>query len=297
MLTSRFNPIRLVLSSSAEVLFGSILIYQFRLLERQWGSAKFAAFFTLSSLISTCTSLAFLVLFRPSVDRIALGPFGFIAASTVLYSVQVPASYYFKLFGIGWSDHSFIYILAMQLAFISSPLSIFAWVGGIIAGGIYTTNTGNIKQWRFPTWIRSIVSSYILPLLESSHGDSSNDGSNPLSTATTPADQRRAQLQRTVQQQMQVASMMAGMAPRQGNTPADTTAGESPTTAQTIPVPGGPTGSTSTLSSHNASEVIADPHLVETLTGMGFEREASIAVLVQARNNLDTAIVMLVEHT
>ncbi|EGF80285.1 hypothetical protein BATDEDRAFT_11697 [Batrachochytrium dendrobatidis JAM81] len=246
MLTSRFNPIRLVLSSSAEVLFGSILIYQFRLLERQWGSAKFAAFFTLSSLISTCTSLAFLVLFRPSVDRIALGPFGFIAASTVLYSVQVPASYYFKLFGIGWSDHSFIYILAMQLAFISSPLSIFAWVGGIIAGGIYTTNTGNIKQWRFPTWIRSIVSSYILPLLESSHGDSSNDGSNPLSTATTPADQRR---------------------------------------------------STSTLSSHNASEVIADPHLVETLTGMGFEREASIAVLVQARNNLDTAIVMLVEHT
>ncbi|KAH9258803.1 hypothetical protein BASA81_002867 [Batrachochytrium salamandrivorans] len=117
-----------VFSSSAEILFGSFLIYQFRLLERHWGSPKFAAFFTLCSLISTGVSVVLLLMLRSTgIQRVSPGPFGFISASTVLYFFQVPASYYLKIFGISWSDNVFVYAMSIQLYIASFPHSSLSW--------------------------------------------------------------------------------------------------------------------------------------------------------------------------
>eukprot|EP00842_Homolaphlyctis_polyrhiza_P005436 jgi/Hompol1/5894/HPOL_000330-RA len=105
-----------VFSTSAEILFGSLLIYQFRLLERHWGSTKLASFFTVTTLVATFLNLAALaVLQRPlGITHVSSGPFAFLAAAMVQYAAQIPQTYKFKVFGVTFSDQIFMYALGIQ---------------------------------------------------------------------------------------------------------------------------------------------------------------------------------------
>lgn len=45
------------------------------------------------------------------------------------------------------------------------PASIISCVCGLLTGMVYNNNICNIQKWRFPQWIRSFSSTYLIPLL------------------------------------------------------------------------------------------------------------------------------------
>ncbi|KAI8847514.1 hypothetical protein BC829DRAFT_396046 [Chytridium lagenaria] len=118
----------LAFTSSTEILFGSLLIYHFRLLERQWGPRKYGSFALVTSAISTV--LASLILFAGKsfgFSRTAAGPYG---------------------------DKVFFFLWA------SFPGSIVSGLCGILAGSIYRSSY-------LPRCLCSF-SRYIQPLIMSS---------------------------------------------------------------------------------------------------------------------------------
>ena len=105
------------------------------MLERQWGSKKFASFVVISTFLATIISSSILYLFSPYflfnqsqssvrgaafLTRIAAGPYGFIFAALYQYYKQIPVTTRIRLLGVGFSDKVFLYILCCQVfAFIS----------------------------------------------------------------------------------------------------------------------------------------------------------------------------------
>ena len=79
----------LVFATPGELLFGSILIYYFRLLERQMGSAKFISYVALAFVISTLLQIGALVAFPATVKSFASGPYGFVFSSMALVYLRV----------------------------------------------------------------------------------------------------------------------------------------------------------------------------------------------------------------
>ena len=100
----------LVFRSPAELVFGTFLIYYFRLLERQNGSAKFGSFALLSTGVSLALQLAFTALLRRQAGppgwtvELASGPYGLIFACFVQFFCQVPACSKFSVLGCRLSD-------------------------------------------------------------------------------------------------------------------------------------------------------------------------------------------------
>ena len=64
---------QLFFSSNPELFWGCILLYYFRLFERQWGTSKFAAFSVICYFFSTLIQLLFMVS-APFLNRWPSGP-------------------------------------------------------------------------------------------------------------------------------------------------------------------------------------------------------------------------------
>ncbi len=117
-----YQPLHLALthfvfSNSAELLFGSVLLYHYRLIERQWGSAKFASFIAFTAVFSSAIYATVLLVLGKyvGVQRLASGPYAFVYAC-LFYSFQkIPVSQKFNVFGVTFSDKSYIYIIALQV--------------------------------------------------------------------------------------------------------------------------------------------------------------------------------------
>ncbi|KAJ1531232.1 hypothetical protein HK405_001424, partial [Cladochytrium tenue] len=154
-------------SNSSEILFGSLLLYHFRLLERQWGSRKYAAFAFVSSAISTGLALSALYIGRAAgLVRVASGPYGLIFAALYQYHRDVPVTVRVRILGVGLSDKVFLYILSAQLLWSSFFGSLTAGACGLLAGALYKSWPA-LRRWRFPTWLSGACHTYIEPLLAS----------------------------------------------------------------------------------------------------------------------------------
>ena len=112
----RWASSQLFFSTASQFLFGTTLLYHFRLLERLWGSTKYASLFFLSSLIGV--SAQALTLFATGSDWYGPGPFSFLFTLLILYHTQVPVLYRFKILGIDSNDHLFLYFVALQVKFL-----------------------------------------------------------------------------------------------------------------------------------------------------------------------------------
>ncbi|KAI9190601.1 uncharacterized protein BJ171DRAFT_537028 [Polychytrium aggregatum] len=156
--------------SSAEILFGSLLIYHMRLIERQWGTSKFASFVTITSTLSTIFYVAVLASGHYfGLKYVSSGPYAIIFAALWQYHATVPATWKSQLLGMSFSDKYLPYMMAAQLLLSSFPNSAVAGVCGLAAGMLYRQPLLPFQKWRYPQAVRSFCKAWILPLLMSSN--------------------------------------------------------------------------------------------------------------------------------
>jgi membrane associated rhomboid family serine protease len=167
-----------VFNSMGETIFGLILLYQFRLFERQMGSKKFGAFTVLSMFVSSLVEIASLTLFNRDavyLERGAAaarglrlsGPFTLIFSLFVQYWRDVPSTYKFRVLGIPFSDKVITYIMAAQLFFVNPPLSTVGGIAGLIAGVMYRMEGLGLHRFRLPGVLTNLARRVFGPLLYS----------------------------------------------------------------------------------------------------------------------------------
>ncbi|KAK4581061.1 hypothetical protein RGQ29_024644 [Quercus rubra] len=156
-------------SSTPELLFGLYLLYYFRVFERQIGSNKYSVFILFSVIASLLFEVLALALLKdPAVNLVTSGPYGLIFASFVPFFLDIPVSTWFRVFGVRFSDKSFIYLAGLQLLLSSWKRSILPGICGILAGSLYRLNVFRIRKAKFPEFVTSFFFTAIL----ANHGES-----------------------------------------------------------------------------------------------------------------------------
>ncbi|KAF9908448.1 hypothetical protein EC991_009801 [Linnemannia zychae] len=164
LITSHF-----VFSSSTEMLFGGLIIYHLRIIERLFGPAKYVAFLFVSAVTCTLLNIAVLVTGNAlGLNVLPAGPYGVIFAALYQFYSVIPSMYEFKVFGIAFTDKFFMYALATQLMFSHMPGSIASAVCGLLAGAIYRSDMAGTRRWRFPESIMRLAVKLLLPIFSSS---------------------------------------------------------------------------------------------------------------------------------
>lgn len=205
----RFLTHQLPFSSTGELIVGSILLYSFRLFERQMGSRKFGSFVTVISMTSSIIEFCLLLAYNagtlkskglPSELLLPMvGPYSLIYAMFSLYFLKVPKLHpkLFSIMGIDISNKTIMYILGLQLMFINGWSSVIPSLSGLIAGFLYCFPFTNSKRnplqnFRLPKFLCR-MGNFFRPLLvdggsTSGHGRQSNQnyrGSNISSTGNS----------------------------------------------------------------------------------------------------------------
>ena len=158
-------------TSSTDLLFAALLLYQFRVLERLWGSRKYASF----TLITTvCTGILTPLLLCTVVWLLSWGTWnylpagltGLVFAQLAVWREEVPRLYAYKIVtgnppgsgdtpGIMLSDKSSTYVLAAQLALSQFPYSLLPAAVGWVVGSAWAGDLlpGRMSSWRVPRWV------------------------------------------------------------------------------------------------------------------------------------------------
>ncbi|CAO3662286.1 unnamed protein product [Rhizopus stolonifer] len=166
-------------NNSGDFLFGTLLLYMLRVIERHYGTAKYAAFLFVTFIISTLLELSTLIVGKGiGLESIQGGPYALISSSLYQYYRIIPVTYRFRIFGFVMTDKLFMYVMASQLAFSNWIQTLVPMLCGLLAGMLYRTDVGNIKQWRFPIFLQSLTKIVINPFFMTSP--------NPRSSATIP---------------------------------------------------------------------------------------------------------------
>ncbi|KAI1427592.1 hypothetical protein F5Y12DRAFT_737394 [Xylaria sp. FL1777] len=166
---------QLCYTNSSEVLFAAMTLYNLRSVERLWGSRKYATFiivtFFLTSILSPVI-LAFIL--RPLslglLNYLPAGPTPIIFAALAQYHAMIPHIYKYRIatsisqspndqfHGLTFSDKSYRYLLALQLALFQWPGSIFGALVGWVIGYAWRMEVlpRSLIRWRIPGWIVGI---------------------------------------------------------------------------------------------------------------------------------------------
>ncbi|CAH8392875.1 unnamed protein product [Eruca vesicaria subsp. sativa] len=151
-------------SSTPQLLFGVYLLYYFRVFERQIGSNKHSVFILFSGFVSLILQTILLSLFKdPTANLLTSGPYALIFASFVPFYLDIPVSKRFDVFGLHFSDKSFIYLAGVQLLLSSWKRPMLPGICGIIAGSLYRLNIFGIRKAKIPGFIASFFSRMSLP--------------------------------------------------------------------------------------------------------------------------------------
>ncbi|CAI9099577.1 OLC1v1036423C2 [Oldenlandia corymbosa var. corymbosa] len=112
-----------------------------------------------------------------SLNILTSGPYGILFASFVPFYLDIPVSTRFRVFGLQFSDKTFIYGAGLQLLFSSWRRSLLPGICGILAGSFYRMNVLRIRRMKFPDFIASFFSRLALP---------SRGSTSPTATARNP---------------------------------------------------------------------------------------------------------------
>ncbi|KAG8530960.1 uncharacterized protein KY384_004317 [Bacidia gigantensis] len=146
-------------------------IYNLRVIERLWGSRKFASFLALTYLPTTLLAPLLLLALRPltlnALNLLPAGPTPIIFALLAQYHAAIPTVYKYRVItslsssqsqdasGLVFSDKTTTYLLAGQLALSSLPGSALAAGVGWLSGTAWRGEWGPAiwGQWRVPAWV------------------------------------------------------------------------------------------------------------------------------------------------
>lgn len=146
----------LVFSTTAELTFGLILLYYFRLFERQWGSRKYAWFCSLVVLLSVSLEVAALFF---GVSSVPSGPYSLVFSHFVPFVLDIPESSSLPLFGWKLHDKMFVYIMGFQLLVISYPAGWLSVLIGILCASLFRVESccrlTTIIRWPLVGWCGS----------------------------------------------------------------------------------------------------------------------------------------------
>ncbi|KAI4658151.1 uncharacterized protein J4E79_007133 [Alternaria viburni] len=173
---SRFYlHIQLSFTNSTEVLFAVLTFYQLRVVERIWGSRKFASF--LLSTLPYTTLLPPLILtfiLRPltlgRMNHLPAGPTPLLFALLANYYAAIPSTYRYKISpwaastpssqqsfyrrSITLTSKSLSYLPPLQLALSQFPGSLLAAAVGWGVGTAYRRDVlPGAARWRVPGWV------------------------------------------------------------------------------------------------------------------------------------------------
>ena len=186
---------QLCYTNSSEVLFASMTLYNMRIVERMWGSRKYAvrnytrvqkmaansntlqSFLVVTTLLTSILPPAILALFlRPVTaglfNYLPAGPTPIIFAVLAQYHAMIPHIYKYRLamsasppsndqfVGLTFSDKSYRYLLAIQLALFQWPGSLLGAAVGWVVGYSWRNDLlpGAVTRWRIPGWMVGIRS-------------------------------------------------------------------------------------------------------------------------------------------
>ncbi|XP_015240670.1 PREDICTED: ubiquitin-associated domain-containing protein 2 [Cyprinodon variegatus] len=164
---------RLICLDVKDSFCSSLLIYNFRIFERRFGTRKFASFLLatwfLSALADFLLAQAFQYLFEYEVEELPAGLLAPVFSLFVPFYQSVPRMPVTQVLGhIQITNKTLVYIVGLQLL-TSSPFMWLLALSGLISGGLYHSNVLWLQKILFvPAWV-SCVGKYTLePLLSSS---------------------------------------------------------------------------------------------------------------------------------
>ncbi|KAL1887999.1 hypothetical protein Cpir12675_006350 [Ceratocystis pirilliformis] len=169
----RLFTYQLSYSNSSEVLFACMTLYNMRIVERIWGSRKYASFVLVTSMFTAVIPPFVLAFFMKLVtggafNYLPAGPTPVIFSILAQYHLLVPHLYQYRvsatqsdasmatapLTGVTLSDKSYRYVLAMQLAMLQMPGSILSAILGWIIGYAWKDfMPAALVKWRLPGWM------------------------------------------------------------------------------------------------------------------------------------------------
>ncbi|KAL8729407.1 MAG: hypothetical protein Q9181_005017 [Wetmoreana brouardii] len=141
-------------------------LYHLRIIERLWGSRKFASFLMATLPSTLVIPPLVLTVLRPltfsHLNVLPPGPTPLIFALLAQYHATIPTVYKYRVLvssspteAFTFSDKSLVYLLAAQLAISSLPGSLIAAAVGWLVGVAWRRDIGPEiwTSWRVPTWI------------------------------------------------------------------------------------------------------------------------------------------------
>lgn len=136
-----------------ELLFGALLTYYFRLLERQMGTSKYGAYAIISCGIGYALEAGLTATAHRSS---ASGLYPLLFANMVAFFFEVPSLQRFSVLGLSLSDKSFIYLAAMQLLLSNAQQSAASAVAGVVAGLMYHSGLLGLRTLKLPRIVEDL---------------------------------------------------------------------------------------------------------------------------------------------
>ncbi|KAG6067462.1 hypothetical protein E4U32_003708 [Claviceps aff. humidiphila group G2b] len=216
----RLLAYQLCYTNSTEVLFAAMSLYSLRVVERMWGSRKFASFLLVSFLFTAILPPMIMITLRPLsagfFNYMPAGPTPIIFAIVAQYYAMVPHIYKYRVAmsqsteantspGVTLSDKSYLYALALHLSLLQWPGSILGALVGWVTGNAWRGGVlpASLVSWRLPGWMvglrshrRSAEFEGLRRRLEGENGSSSGVSSGMQS------DGQQAERRRTMGQQI-----------------------------------------------------------------------------------------------
>ncbi|XP_041726603.2 ubiquitin-associated domain-containing protein 2 isoform X2 [Coregonus clupeaformis] len=160
---------RLICLDLKDTFCNSLLIYNFRIFERRFGSRKFASFlfgtWVLTALMDFLLAEAFHYLFDYQVAELPAGLLGPVFSLFVPFYSSIPKVPVTQLLGqISITNKSLVYIVGLQLL-TSSPYMWLVALSGLISGKLYHSNALRVQRLLFvPRWLSRVGAFLLEPL-------------------------------------------------------------------------------------------------------------------------------------
>lgn len=164
---------RLICLDIKDAFCSGLLIYNFRILERRFGSRKFASFLfgtcLLCGVLDILLAEAFHFLLEMRVDTLPAGLLGPVFALFVPFFSSIPRVVVTQLLGhISITNKSLVYIVGLQLL-TSSPFMWMIAISGVLSGILYQANVLWVQRvLAVPGWLGRMGGLLLEPLLEGS---------------------------------------------------------------------------------------------------------------------------------
>ncbi|XP_064165927.1 ubiquitin-associated domain-containing protein 2 isoform X2 [Anguilla rostrata] len=160
---------RLVCLDLKDTFCSCLLIYNFRIFERRYGSRKFASFllgtWVLSALVDVLLAEALYHVFHLGVEVLPSGPLAPVFALFVPFYRTIPRVPVTQVLGhFSLTNKSLVYVVGLQLL-TSSPLMWIVSLGGLVSGLVYHCNLLRVQSLLFvPRWVARSSSRLLQPL-------------------------------------------------------------------------------------------------------------------------------------